>query len=132
MQNSNCKYVIALMIDIQGAFDLVWWPIIASRLRELNFSKNIQEVHGSYLSEKEVFLENNGEEVHRLMNKGCPQGSLFRPGLGNLTFDELLSQDFSGTTKTIAFVDDVTFQKESNARRQLEEGGKDICEIIVG
>lgn len=41
VQGSNCKYERALMIDVQGAFYLVWWPIISSRLKKLKFSTNI-------------------------------------------------------------------------------------------
>lgn len=87
------------MIDIKGAFDLVWWPIIASRLRLLELSKNSQEILGSYLSERLVILENDGEEVCREMNKGCSQGSVLGPLLWNLTFDELMEKELPEKNK---------------------------------
>lgn len=97
------------MIDIQGAFDSVWWPIIANRLRVLGFCRNIQEVVLSYLSDREVMIENDGEVVHRKMDKGCPQGSVLGPVLWNLTFDELLERDLPPNSRAIAFADDVAF-----------------------
>lgn len=53
---TDCKYVMALLVDIKGAFDSVWWPIIMQTLRDLNVPASLHKIMQSYLSNKEVMM----------------------------------------------------------------------------
>lgn len=84
-----------------------------------------------YLSERRVFLDNEGEEVHEEMARGCPQGSVLEPTLWNITFDELLNRNFPILAKPLAFANGVAFMIQGNSRRQMEEDERRICTEIT-
>lgn len=129
--NSQSKYVIVILVDIQGAFDSVWWPTILLTLQKLNFSRNIQETISSYLSEREIFIKHDGETITRKVNLGCPQGSVLGPILWNLTFDNLLSKEYPPEVTPVAFADDIAYVIRGNSRRILEQAATTTGRILT-
>ncbi|KAJ0173852.1 hypothetical protein K1T71_011001 [Dendrolimus kikuchii] len=73
------KIITLVSLDIEGAFDSAWWPMIRVRLAEENCPGNIQRILGSYLENRSVSLRYLGEEVKRRTTKGCVQGSTGGP-----------------------------------------------------
>lgn len=48
--NSKSSYVVAVLIDIQGAFDSLLRPVVLNNLNRVHVSKTFFETIGSYLS----------------------------------------------------------------------------------
>ena len=81
-------YVLAILFDIAGAFDHVWWPSILHRLKERQCPRNVYEVVADYLRNREVRLVGKHGEVQKQVTRGCPQGSIMGPTFWNLVFDD--------------------------------------------
>jgi len=52
-------------------------------------------------------METNCIKLERAVSIGCPQGSCLGPGMWNIFYNSLLNLRFAGSTKTIAFADDL-------------------------
>lgn len=130
MLSKTNTYVVAVLIDIQGAFDSLWWPEILNNLNRLQISKTFFEIILSYLSKRTVTLSNDGEVSTREKTKGCPQGLVLGPLIWNVTFGSLLNKDFPPGITPIAFADDVAFLISGDTRRQIEERGNQTMDIL--
>ncbi|XP_061719986.1 uncharacterized protein LOC133527111 [Cydia pomonella] len=53
---SKQKLVVAISLDIEGAFDHAWWPALLSRLRAVHCPRNIYNIIYSYLTDRKVVL----------------------------------------------------------------------------
>jgi hypothetical protein len=54
------QIVIIVTLDVQGAFDSVWWPNIMT-LQKLKFPKNLYKLATSYFSERTAILNTNNK-----------------------------------------------------------------------
>lgn len=114
--NSTNSYVVAVLVDIQGAFDSLLRPVVLNNLNRVHVSKTFFETIGSYLSSRKATLTNDGETTSRTTTKGCPQGSVLGPLLWNISFDSLLTREFLPGVTPIAFADDVAFMVTGDTR----------------
>lgn len=130
VRETDCKYVVVLLVDFKGAFDSVWWPGILERLKELNVSRPMFRVIQSYLSGRSLTIDSDGVIVQQVMDRGCPQGFVLGPLFWNVTFDKLLCSDFPASVSPVAFADDIAFIIEGNSRRQLELDGAEVCSTL--
>lgn len=115
--NSTSTYVVTVLIDIRGAFDSLWWPEILRNLNRTGISKTMFGVLTSYLSNRTVTLQNDGESVIKAMSKGCPQGSVLGPLFWNITFDSLLNREFPIGVRPIA----LQITLHSSSKETLED-----------
>ena len=99
------KYIIMVSLDVQGAFDVAWWPSILCNLHAFNCPRNLYNLARSYFSERVVNLHTNTCRVERNVTAGCPQGSCCGPGFWNVLYNDLLNMKYSSYTKLIGFVD---------------------------
>lgn len=121
MIESNSNYVCAILVDIKGAFDSLWWPEIARNLQRVNVNKTVYNTLISYLSDRSISLAHDGKTITREMNMGCPQGSVLGPLLCNIAFDSLLIKQLPELVKPIAFADDIAYNKGNAVLDTLEE-----------
>lgn len=132
---SEKKYIVALFVDIQGAFDNLWWPTIMARLAEANVSSNIMRIINSYFKNRKVIITAKYKQYHKYMKKGCPQGSILGPAAWNWCMDALLSSinnEFpQDTSEAIAYADDVVFLIKANTRAELEKCAENIVEKLT-
>lgn len=128
--NSDKKYALAILFDIAGAFDHVWWPSVLHRLKERGCPKDIYGLITSYLRDRCVKLCGNNEETMKMVTRGCPQGSILGPPFWNLIFDDLLNELENADTEAVAFADDLKVLIFGNSRRELEEKGQAIVTLI--
>lgn len=126
------KYVVALLFDISGAFDNVWWPTILQELKRRDCPRNIYRLIQSYLSDRSATISNSGNyEITKTVNRGCPQGSILGPNLWNLIFDNLLKTLNDLGYQAIAYADDLIVLIPGNSRKQIEEIANTVVKSIL-
>lgn len=135
IQYSQEKYVVALFIDIVGAFDNLWWPIIINRLVRAGCSGKLVDIVKSYFKDRRVYIENRFCRIEKRVQRGCPQGSIIGPYAWNWCLDMLLKQfeeDFDANEiKAIAYADDVVFLMQGGSRTKLEHLGSEVSRRVT-
>jgi len=94
-------------LDVQGAFDLAWWPAILQRLREAKCPRKLYYLVQDYLKKREAFITINGYNMRKNITKGFAQGSCCGPILWNIQYDTVLNLKFTDYTRVVAFADDL-------------------------
>lgn len=115
------KYVLAVLFDIAGAFDNVWWPSVMHYLRERDFPGNLYSLVSDYLSGKRVVLLGRNGGVEKAVTRGCPQGSILAPSRWNLVFDDLLTTLKREGHEAFAYADDLLLVFAGHTRLEIEE-----------
>lgn len=128
------KYVVALFIDIVGAFDNLWWPAIVNRLVVAGCSSELIRIVKSYFSNRKVIIKDLTRNVCYGVERGCPQGSIFGPAAWNWCLDQFLTNftcNFEAEdVGVIAYADDVAFMIKANSRLELETMGNRATEAL--
>jgi len=79
--------VIALVsLDVQGAFDVAWWPGILKERRACGCPKNLYELKKSYFTQRTATLSMNSLRLEKEISRGCLQGSCCGACFWNLQF----------------------------------------------
>jgi len=113
--------IIALIsLDVQGAFDAVWWPGVLRELRETKCPKNLYRLTMSYFTQRTAVLSTNSLRTEKAISRGCPQGSCCGPGFWNLQFNSLLQLKFTARTKVMAYADDLLIATRGDSIRAVE------------
>ena len=131
IESSECKYVLAIFLDIKGAFDNVWWLSVLYELKRKRCPKNIYKLIKDYLSERKVLIRDGVNGVTRKISKGCPQGSVLGPTLSNLIIDIILWTIIEIHGQTIAYADDQVILIEGNSKRELEVKGQNLLNEVM-
>lgn len=132
VSSSEERYAVALLFDISGAFDNVWWPLVLANLKDRNCPKNVFEVLQSYFSGRRVQLEFASGKVSKQATRGCPQGSVLGPACWNVMFDGLLRKlEEIVPNKFAAYADDLIVVISGNSRNELEKKGQEAVDRIV-
>lgn len=128
------KYVVILFVDIEGAFDNLWWQSILARVRKTNCSSNLFQILKDYFRERKTMVSAKFEQIERSMEKGCPQGSILGPAAWNWCMDDLLArfeQELEeDEVDALAYADDLALLLKANSRRGLEDLGKKIMPVL--
>ncbi|KAL5236794.1 hypothetical protein ACI65C_004204 [Semiaphis heraclei] len=74
------KYVMAVFLDISGAFDCLWWPQLVKDLESAKCRSSLIELTKSYLDGRQATMVIGDQTVTKSLNKGCPQGKIQSPG----------------------------------------------------
>lgn len=77
--NTEKRYAMALLFDISGAFDNVWWLLVLDGLKKRDCPRNVFEILKSYFSDRKVKISGCNLEIKRKATRGCPQG--IRPNM---------------------------------------------------
>lgn len=128
---SEKRHAVALLFDISGAFDSVWWPIVLESLKSGNCQRNIFGVMQSYFDDRRVSLSYGSSEVSRRATRGCPQGFVLGPTCWNLMFDNLLKLLKESNIIFAAYADDLVVIVDGNSRREIEIEGQRVVDIII-
>lgn len=132
VEDTREKYAIAILFDIAGAFDNVWWPLVLEGLKERGCPCNVFNVISSYLDNRTVKISWGWEEVKKQATRGCPQGSVLGPTLWNIMFDGLLQRlEREQGQNFVAYADDLLIVIRGNSRKELEINGQRAVEIVV-
>lgn len=134
IKNTDKKYVVTIFIDIQGAFDNLWWPAIIRRLINAKCSSKLINIIKSYFKNRKVNILTKYEKFTAKMERGCPQGSVLGPVAWNWCMDLLLN-DLAGRfpdsqVEAVAYADDVAMLIKENSRANLEKTAAQIINIV--
>ena len=68
--------VMALVsLEVQGAFDAVWWPGILRELKEHKCPKNLYKLTMNYFTQRTAAVATNSLKTEKIVTRGRPQGS---------------------------------------------------------
>ena len=71
-EERDSKYVMAFALDVQGAFDNLWWPSLLKNLKDRGCPKNIYKLLQSYFSERVVCKKTTFDKTEKAPTNGCP------------------------------------------------------------
>lgn len=76
VNGTNEKYVLAVFLDITGAFDNGWRPKIIVQLRDFGIVGKQIDVIKDYFRSRYALLRFSGVEQEKQLTMGCPKGSV--------------------------------------------------------
>jgi hypothetical protein len=115
------KYVVGVLLDITGAFDHAWWPMIIETMKSRRVPADIIAVIASYFRDRRVVIDAGERLVWRTLQRGCPQGSVLGPLLWNILFDGALDSPMPEYCELTAYADDLLLLIGANSRNEIEE-----------
>lgn len=89
---------------------------------------NLYKLIRDYFCNRYVFVTAKQNEVRRMVDRGCPQGSILGPLFWNMIFDELLDLDMDAYK--IAYADDLLLLINGNSRSELEGKANKILQKL--
>jgi hypothetical protein len=116
----NKGFCLLIALDISGAFDNAFWPIILNNLREFKCPENIYKLTESYFTNRKAKLWLNNIELSKNLSKGCPQGSACGPGFWIILFNALLELKLPAGVNIQGFADDTLLIITSKSIAELE------------
>ncbi|XP_063835634.1 uncharacterized protein LOC135084822 [Ostrinia nubilalis] len=130
-RTSTARYVQAIFLDISGAFDNAWWPMIMVKVKRGGCPPNIYKMLASYFSGHRVGLIAGSRVLWKVSTMGCPQGSVLGPTLWNVLMDDLLRLPLPGGVSMVAYADDVTILIEANSRAAIEAAAAETLSLVT-
>lgn len=131
VENSRKNLVAGVFLDIAGAFDCAWWPLVLAKLRLRQIPGDLFALVQSYFSNREITYDSGPTIIHRRTSMGCPQGSVLGPLLWNILFDDVLSLPLPPGCTLVAYADDLLLLVGASSRAGLELVATDALERIL-
>lgn len=131
VEESEHKLVAAVLFDVEGAFDSLWWPSVFKRLRERNCPMNLYRIIQDYLSGRSVCVTTVDSVNCYEVNKGCPQGSVLGAILWNINYDAILNSLDKIDCEFVAYADDLIVLNSAKSRKELETKLQIVVDTVV-
>ncbi|KAG8176150.1 hypothetical protein JTE90_012403 [Oedothorax gibbosus] len=103
-----------------GAFDTIWWPSVLSLLNKAECPKDLFLLFKDYLGDRKVTYLNGDEEISKVVERGCPQGSCSGPLLWNMIADEALKLSWPDGCYAKTYADDIVLVVSGDTKDILE------------
>lgn len=130
VEGSRFRYVLGVFLDISGAFDNAWWPMLLLKLKSRGCFNNIYSLLYSYFVNGKAKLKLGHHAASKRLTKGCPQGSVLGPYLWNLGFDDFLSIPLPPECSLTGYADDGLLLIHSNTRAGIQRLANDCLSLI--
>lgn len=121
--------VVALFLDIKGAYDNVIPEIVIEDLVTLGIPNNLIKFIYNLISERNITFTNYPGNITRTTYRGLPQGSSLSPVLFNIYINNIVSK-YPDKIKILKFADDLalyTYNKKIDTSISLLE--QDMVQI---
>lgn len=113
------RICVMVTLDVKNAFNSASWQLILAELRRRGIDNNLVCMIASYLSERYIILEAEGNIKKVSINSGVPQGSVLGPTLWNTLYDDLLEMEMPEGVTLIGFADDVAMVASAKTEELL-------------
>ena len=129
-EGSTEQYVQLILLDISGAFDNAWWPMVLVKAKQSGVAPNIYRILVEYFNNRRVKYKVGTTERWKKCTMGCPQGSVLGPTLWNLLLNDILLLPVPNGVHLVAYADDVTVVIEASSRADIERKAEDTLRAI--
>ena len=120
---------VALFIDFKKAFDCLQYPVLLSKVKALNFSNQVIDWLGSYLSnQSQTITANGGRSTPLTVKQGVPQGSILGPLL-YLVYANDIAGAITKSKFTLYADDTVIYSSSKNINRAIANIQHDLNEL---
>lgn len=121
----NKEYVLAISLDISGAFDNACWQIIINNLNNKGCPSNLIKLVESYFTNRKTVIKYGSTCITRIPSQGCCQGSVSGPLLWNILLDSLFEnlhgiERYKGKFNVQAYADDTILFFNFNKKNVAE------------
>ncbi|KAJ4430663.1 hypothetical protein ANN_19253 [Periplaneta americana] len=127
---ANKQIGLLISLDIKGAFDNAWWPMILLQLKRKECPRNLYKLIKNYFCNRKAQLTLGLKTVSKHINKRCPQGSVCSPGLWVILYDGLLQIDLPVNCNIIAYVDDALILIKGENIQTITEKANSTLKIV--
>lgn len=107
VNESRCRYVFGVFLDITGAFDNVKWSPILERLHEIGASVRTIRLISNYLDNRFAKLQIEKVIKTKRLTRGCPQGSQLGPTLWKVAMSDIETSQDERSQHVITYADDI-------------------------
>lgn len=123
---------VALHLDIEGAFNSVWLPVLVRRLETLNCPRYLLNWCFNYLSDREQIYKSNRYTTGVKVEKSTPQGGSLSPFFWNVIINPLIVKLQDVADEVCAFADDVAVIVSGNSWEAVERRLNSILTMVGG
>ena len=134
IEGAKCQgeYCVAILLDIQGAFDNVNAQKAKEALLKHGFPKWFVIWYGSFLEKRYANTELNGEEIISVLTRGTPQGDVISTIAWDVVYDPLLIDiNLLTTCLNIGFADDGNILKRGRFLADIFKECQKALDIAV-
>jgi len=117
-------------IDVTNAFNTAPWPLIDAELRRRAVPRTMIRLLRSYMSGRQLVVEDLQGDTRIGVTCGVPQGSVLGPLLWNVFYDSLLRLRVPRGVELVGYADDVAVVVRGHNADLLELIGNPALEMV--
>ena len=102
------KPAVGIHLDLEGAFDSVWKPILIKRLLDCNCPEYLVNWLNDYLTGRTQMFETSSFKTEVNVEKSTPQGGSLSPFLWSLIIDPIIPKIANMGVDVSVFADDIS------------------------
>ena len=124
------KPVVAIHLDIEGAFNSVYTPILIDRLKKLNCPNYLLNWCHNYMLNRKVQYTSRTFSTEIDVERSTPQGGSLSPFLWNLVIDPVVNVIADKGGNPCVFADDVAILVSENSWDEVARKSNRILEAV--
>ena len=121
---------IVIHLDIKGAFDNVWAPILLRELDNLKCPTYLRLWIADYMLRRRQVIKTQMGEVSCNVQKSTPQGGSLSPIFWNIVINGLLKKLGPSTDFLQGYADDIVFSVKANSLEAAERKANSVLSIV--
>ena len=124
------KPIIAIHLDIEGAFNSVWKPVLINRLVEAKCPNYLLNWCHDYMSNRKLEYNSKSFSTSIEVDKSTPQGGSLSPFLWNIVINPLIKIIENNGVRASVFADDVAILVSGHSWDDVATKSNKLLEIV--